>query len=415
MSPRKPSEPPRDLWSRDCSNMTALPLPQLEGGPSLLRLWTPEVETRDAHRSINPVRSPKKKEPASGQQALWEPGVDAETLAYAQVVTETFRDVEVPVANRQWVRDHLSVRQFYTDWMDIERRKKLEDNDVAPGTLQKERQAINRWEKYSRPEDWPVGKDWTGVPIGAVSGAYMKHVIRKMFEGLAPCTIKSTWGHLRAIFKFAVQVRALDCAPEPDVSFESEDAEEDLVTVYKPDEIRRAYQALSAEPDLQVSFVLACNAGMRPVDLYSLETDKLDVESAHPTITFKSRKTGKVQAIPLAPITVMHLRRLNLGGRYVFPGRSNPTAKDPERSRPARARRRRVQSLFMAAGLTFEKPNQVARATCNTRLNRARQGAGDFVLGHSLTLNSKSYMDPSDLIFEAIHAVPQPECFSEWT
>ena len=72
-----------------------------------------------------------------------------------------------------------------------------------------------------------------------------------------------------------------------------------------------------------------------------------------------------------------------------------------------------VQQLLTDAGITsqFSKPWQAARATCNERLEAVQEGVGQFVLGHSLGLNAKSYRQPSAIIRDAILRVPQPLSF----
>jgi hypothetical protein len=124
-----------------------------------------------------------------------------------------------------------------------------------------------------------------------------------------------------------------------------------------------------------------------------------------------------MSALAWTQSTVRHLLRLPGRAERVgplFPGRSNPLSHDPERSRPARRRNALVKQLLAGVGLDFEKPWQACRATCNERLESCRQGSGQFVLGHCLTLNSRSYRQPDQLIYEAVNTVPQPACFQDF-
>ncbi|OGT59901.1 MAG: hypothetical protein A3E01_10685 [Gammaproteobacteria bacterium RIFCSPHIGHO2_12_FULL_63_22] len=331
--------------------------------------------------------------------------------AVADVVARQFRDPVVPEANRTWLRKSLSLRQFYCDWMLPERLLRVERRQLAKGTLDKDRQSLSRWERFSRPADWSPEKAWPGVPIGAITSLYLDDVIQRMRLELGAATTKSTMSHLRTIFNHAVKVRALEFAPKP----ERLKTEARRVQIYRADQIEAAYGALASWPDLQVAFVLGINAGPRPVDLFLLRRDQLDLIGDRPTLSYRARKTGKEQVVPLAPVTVRQLLRLsNTADTYLFPGRSSPAALEPEKSKPARRRRDIIKAAFAKVGLHFPKPFQAARATCNTRLNSVRDGTGLFVLGHGLTLNAKSYMEPSELIFEAMNAVAQPACFERF-
>ncbi|MBX3448231.1 MAG: tyrosine-type recombinase/integrase [Planctomycetaceae bacterium] len=386
-------------------------VPKADDAPAILKFPT-LFQPPPATRMMNPgVSKPRRKhKPDPRQMPLWDQALDPDVRAYAAAVEQRYRDPVVPEVSRAWIRDNLTLRAFYQDWMLQDRERRCAAKELSRGTISKDRQALSRWERYSRPEDWPEDKPWPGIPIGALTGRYVADVLTRMHAELGDSTARSTWGHLRTILNYAVQVRALDHAPKP----ERKRPEDRKVSVYRPEQIEAAFLALKDHVDLQVAFVLAINTGMRTVDLFSLKWSNCDLVGTHPTVTFTARKTRKAQTIPLAPVTVRHVLRLPSKGDspWLFPGRSSPEAIDPERSRPARRRKELIAHRFAMAALTFEKPFQVARATCNTRLERARQGAGLFVLGHGLSLNAKSYHEPSDLIFEAVNAVEQPPCFA---
>jgi integrase len=351
----------------------------------------------------------KGKKVAPGQGEFWSP-VAPEVQAYANQVADEMRDPCVPAHQREWIGNNLSLRQFYSDWMLADRQKRVESGALAAATLEKDLFCLSQWERFSRPKDWQDDKPWPGFPIGKVTGRYLDSVLNEMRQHVSPGTVTSTWNHLRTILNFAARIRAIDKAPRPGRR-KTDDRE---VSIFRDEQIVAAFGALAGEPDLQVAFVLAVNAGIRPVDLFCLRWRDFDL-ATRPTVTFRSRKTGKLQKIPLAPVTVAHIQRLPREGSdgMLFPGRSSPEAKFPERSKPSRNRRLITKRLFAKVGIHFEKPSQVARATCNTRLNRVREGAGVFVLGHGLTLNAKSYTEPSDLVREAVLAVEQPACFFE--
>jgi integrase len=391
--------------------MSALPLPEPPATIPFPTVYQPP-DPRTPYPGVGPSRPRRRHKPAPNQSTLWPTTVDPEVLAAAEVVEQQFRDPVVPEANRVWLRKSLGLRQFYQDWLLPERRQRVVNKQLAAGTLAKDRQALTRWERFTRPPDWPAEKGWPGIPLGSITGLYLAEVLVRMRRQLGEATTRSTWNHLRTIFNRAVKVRALDFAPAP----ERVKVDAQRVQIYRPEQIEAAYRSLAGQPALQVSFVLAINAGPRPVDLFLLRREQMDLVDDRPTLSFRSRKTGKEQTVPLAPVTVRHLRRLVSGAAdpYLFPGLSSPASADPEKSWAARRRRAAIVQALASVGISFPKPFQAARATCNTRLNTVRDGAGVFVLGHGLTLNSKSYMEPTELIFEAVNAVKQPACFADF-
>lgn len=392
--------------------MIALKSPQPVDIIPFPRVWTPEADEGRAPRTITPGGARKKRAPQPGQQALFEGGASEATRQISEQVARSYRDPVVPEINRAWMRDNMTLRGFYEDWLLTDKEARLATGRIARGTLSKDRQAIARWERFSRPTEVPAAERWQGVTLGAISGRYVTEVLSRMrASGMADDTVRSTWNHLRSILNYAAKVRAIDLPPEP----ERVKAPDRKVRIYRAEQIEAAYQALSAWIDLQVAFVLALNAGPRTVDVFRLRWDNCDLCGPRPTITFRAKKTGKEQTVPLAPVTIHQIERLPSRGRseWLFPGRTSPQAEDPERSHVARERRRIISKALANAGIHFAKPFQVARATCNTRLEEVRQGAGVFVLGHGLTLNARNYTEPSDLVFEAVLAVRQPDCFRE--
>jgi|GEM_PF-6455414 len=392
------------------------PLPDVLPFPKLFSPTAPP-DPRITNPGVTHSRqnSRSRSQAATGQETLWATELDPEIKALAQAAEQTFRDPIVPEESRQWMRENLTVRNFYEDWMERDRKQRVASKKkLSLGSLSKDRQALNRWERFSRPDDWQEDREWPGFPIGAITDRYLTHVFDKMKVELSDSTARSTWFHLRTMFNYAVKVRALDHAPKPTFG----DVIDEDVEIYTPEQIAAAYHSLRDYPDLQVAFVLGLNVGARTVDTFCLEWDKIDLSGDRPTLRFQSKKTGKRQCIPLAEITAKHLLRLPSRGtdRLVFPGRSNPEAVDPERSNPAKRRRQILSVLFHQVRIDYEKPFQVARATCNTRLNSTPgyYGSGHFFMGHALGLNSTSYMEPSELMFAAANAVPQPPCFLDF-
>lgn len=366
----------------------------------------------NSHNGKTSVRSTRGRKSVSSHQVDQFAGVGPEVLAVAEMTARDFGDLVIPPTQREWIRGNLSLRQFYEAWLLPEQQRRHAAGKLSRASLDKTRQALNRWERFTRPAGWPAGRPWPGLPLGAITCRYATWATEQIRRKLGASTTRSTWGHLRTILTYAVRVKAIDAAPRPEPITDTKG----VTVLYSDEQLPVIYRALAGTPDLQVAFVVAVNAGLRPVDLFLLDWSGVTLGN-RPQLDFVSRKTGKAQCVPLSPVTAGQLQRLRGNGKTtgpVFPGRSRPDAADPERSRPARERRAQFKAALQAVGLHVAKPFQAARATCNERLERTREGVGQFVLGHALTLNAKSYREPSALIRDVVCQVPQPDCFQEF-
>lgn len=324
------------------------------------------------------------------------------------------------------IRETRTLVEFYRDWMAPHRQRQLRAKKVTGNTLSKERQALNRWREWelaNRPDDW--SGDWSGVPIGFLAGGYLDEFYAAMAKKYASQTVVSTRNHLRTILNFAVQIGALDEAPQPQpLDLEDpEDVEEDLATVWSDEELDALYRSASGRFDLQTAIVLAVNCGPRSVDLFTLTWRKnICLHEDVPMLRFRARKTGKKHGIPLHPVVVDHLQRLRADesfdpGGPVFPDLGSVACKDPERSRAARARNKLIKRCLAEASLPIhERPWQVMRATCCTRLNDIKSGIGSWVIGQGFDragtkLAEDFYYNPSRLAVSTILRSPQPAAF----
>jgi integrase len=348
---------------------------------------------------------------------------------WSAVAAAEVRSIEIPEGERTAFSESHTVRGFYEHdkyGLEAQRRSRVSAGTLAAGTIAKDRQAINRWELYSpRPANWPDGQAWEGRPLAWITDQHVTDFVAAMGKELSAQSAKSTWAHLRTILLHAVRVKALERAPEP--TWGKGDGQRAAKQLYDDRQLVAIYTALASQLDLQVAFVVSVNVGQRTVDLFRLRWENFSLQRDRPVVEFTARKTGKRQVIPLGPVTVQQLERWRkatgtLGtsplvgpggfcGGLVWPGLTDPNAADPERSRPARDRNARFKIVLAGLGIEHEKPWQVGRLTCNERLERHRPGSGQFVLGHTATLNSTSYREPSGLIYEAVTTLPQPDCF----
>lgn len=407
-------------------------------------------EPATAHRSMSPVRSmtPELQPPRPGpsvsdrvaRQLIQAGTIDDDVRAAAAQMAGSTQPQVVPEHERATYRQMTSLRQFYTEWLLVERSQKVERSDLSAGSLSKDRQSLNRFERYTRPHDWPDTRHWPGPPLGLVTQQLLEIMFdRARVDGLAVGTIKTWWNSLKTILNRAVKVRAIDALPDP--SLPKSRARRDVLLWSEP-EMELIFGRLAATPDLQVAWVVSCCTGIRPVDLFLLNWMAAAIDpDERQNVEFLARKTGKQQRIPLAPCAAAHLRRLRAlipdeatrdQRRMIFPGRTSAHSKDPERSRPARARQDLIKHLILELGDSVRmkacgecpqftrdcancwaafKPWQRCRATFNERIEEHAPGAGQFFLGHGLTLNATSYRNPTEMLYEAARTLPQPSAF----
>ena len=364
---------------------------------------------------------------------------DAVRAAAAAMAGSTAQQI-VPEHERATYREITSLRQFYTEWLLVERSRKVERSDLSAGSLSKDRQSLNRFERYTRPRDWPDGRHWPGPPLGLITRQLLEMMFdRARADGLAVGTIKTWWNSLKTMLNRAVKVRGIEVLPEPSLPKSRARHE---VLLWSEAEMVAIFERLQATPDLQVAWVVSCCTGMRPVDLFLLNWMSAAINPAErQNVEFRARKTGKQQRIPLAPCAAAHLRRLQAlipaeatrdARRMIFPGRSSAQSKDPERSRPARRRQDFLKLMILEIGDSVRmkacgecpqftrdcadcwaafKPWQRCRATFNERIEEHAPGAGQFFLGHGLSLNATSYRNPTNLLYEAARTLPQPSAF----
>lgn len=427
------------------AELARLPVPRLIGGAPMsrtffpdqggpapsLRLWSPDSddspadaicgvsphnraqESATAHRTSNPVRAP-------------------ESLFERVAASTQTGPVKLSPAESERVRQTVRLPEFYTEFMAPWRAEQIAAKQVKSGTAQKDRQAVNRWREWEiacPPKDWPDGEPWRGLPIGYLTGGYLDRFYAWAAGRYAPDTVESTRGHLAAILGFAVTIGVLAATPKASplscVAVGDDSLDEDLATVWTEGELNRLYRAMRGHPDLQAALVLACNVGPRAIDLFQLLWEKnLRLEQSPPKCLYRATKTGKVHGIPLPPVVLAHLDRLRRGhllppGGLLFPRLVSGACRDPERSHAARRRNKLVKRLMAEAGVPdHERPWQVCRATCCTRLNNVRRGVGSWVIGQGTDragtrLASEFYDNPTEEVVATILAAPQPEAFAE--
>jgi integrase len=438
------------------------------GGEPIKRLTMADIR-KGAHRTTTPVRTvPKTRDishapkhpPADVTPLVSEAStpvlrplaVDPRILELsAQVTAQTVRLV-VPGDQRQ-AFGQLPIRQWYHCELygpAVQRLKDLSANKIAVGTAEKDLSAISVWERFTRPADW-IG-DWPGISIASITHEYLRSWISTALQaGLSKGYLEGIANHIHGMLTLAVEREVIGKVPKkPPVKAIAATmanrlfADDDLTVIF---EIRgdilhtldRIHAELADDFELQTAFVLACSTGLRPRDLFALSWSDLIMIDGSPAIyrvPEKTKRHGTTVRIPLAPCIASRLAELRrrAGADGTSPAASGPSAADstvsarifprlvsedctdPEHSRAARRRNAAIRAAAQRAGFAFpanrDKPWQIARATCNERLERHCPGIGPFILGHSARgTNAKSYRQRWSEAVQAVESLPQPLSF----
>lgn len=275
-----------------------IPMPEFPAEPGILDT-----------RIINPgVGAVSRLNPAS-----------AETLRRSREARDARTEKELSAKQKIWVAEHVTLRGYYQHFLEPERRKRLARGKISANTLQKDRQALNRWERHTKPDDWPArGPRWEGLVIGAIDEDDLADFfLRAKSQPLSSETVRSTWNHLRIIFNHAWHRGVLTDHLTP----EAIERETGVVRIYSDEQIEAAYYAFDDRMDLQVAFTIAICCGPRTEDVFGLRWEGIDLLArGGPLLRFTARKTGKEHAIPLPEVAVRHIGRLPRADDCLFAG-----------------------------------------------------------------------------------------------
>lgn len=372
------------------------------------------------------------------------PEPDPELLQRGRAETALEECVAVPEELRLRLAQSLTVRGLYehSQFGLLEpRRQRVEAGKLGAKNLEKDAQALDRWERLTRPRDWPGSKAWHGLPIGFCTTRYVEEFLVQMQTAYAGSTAASTWSHLRIVFNHGKAIGLIGPwnepagmvvdSPKPDPALIDDD--EHVPTCWSEAQLSAIYRRLRPAalsvgvpaPVLESAFVVANNTGLRACDLFRIRRSDVFLDRDRPVITMRTtknvrRKSKRWQTIPLSPLTVDHLRRLLFlmgdSGQHAWVFRliANPEAQEEHKTRPARRRNKALKAAIEAAGLEVPRcPWHACRSSCNERLESVEpSGAGRFLLGHSLTLNSSSYRAPSAMVYAVVNKLSQPDAFS---
>lgn len=377
------------------------------------------IEYPGAHRISDGFTSP------NSTQTAQDKTINHAVLAEAARLVAQFTPTTISRADREFMRANWSIRQLFVERIQPERLREVRGGALSAETLNKDRQAINRWEACTRPRDWDSNLNWPGVPLGMLSAPMISHFFTRMREeGYADGTISSTRCHFATIIHAAQRLDLVDHFDIPETSVERSENR-----IYSHDEATSAYLALRNKPSLQAAFVLDLGCGARPSDLFSLKWEHVRLND-RPIVRFTSIKAGRFQSVPLHPVVVSHLERLPTRFGYLFPDLCSPGSKNPEKTTVARRRTTLLKSLLFNAGVgdivngelvEIDKPFQVCRSTAGTWIERVARGMSSVLLGHASDGSGPkrvtrvhylpSEMEPSPDLVKAVNAVEWPTAF----
>lgn len=298
----------------------------------------------------------------------------------------------------------------------------------AAGSYTKDRSSISVFERFSpRPPGFPpIGQHWPGPAIGALTDDYMTAWLANAIAAdKSVGYMEGLFGHLRGILNHAVRTGVIEMSPCPIWPDVDNDETGNQIWQRNGETIETTIETVfNALPvDLRDAFVLSVDVGARSADLFTLRWQSIDLVESGPFVQYRARKTRKLQKVPLTPAAAERLRKrkaesmLTAETDPVFPILGSVDSAQPEKTRAARQRNARVKQALSECGLNIlqskpvDRPWQVSRKTANERWCRVFPQAGEFVLGHASSVNSKHYREPTDLIWKAAAEIPTPECF----
>lgn len=283
-----------------------------------------------------------------------------------------------------------TVRKLFTDHY-CEKRK-----GATKPTRQKMCHELNRFEKY-------VGD----LPAEEVTrDTFDKFRRLAMFDDLSPHTIETTIGTVLTILRFAELYDLIDRAPrkgEPLRRMRNRKfvpSVGDIDVMYRRADLTE-WPKLPKSGDFWRAFlVVSYFTGLRFGDIFRLGWDDVKDDA----IVFQASKTGKVHTFPMHPVLRAHLETMRVFATVFDHGRVLPAAACNHLVRRELAR--------MSEELPKKVGPQALRRLAGTEWQKARWGAGQLLLGHSLGV-SDFYLCVPQLLREALEDLKIPPAFVE--
>jgi len=414
---------PRRSVQPQSNTMLKVYRPEIDGVAPLQRAAGAESlhTQQSAHRTSSPGRT--NSEPTV-------PNVDPRIRQLSRSVAAQSVKLLVP-ADKVPTYAALPLRAWY--FCELYGPRAQRRADIATGrnkkrTAEKDVTAIGLWERVTRPTGWTGA--WPGISIDSITDDYLSQFTADAVAGgNSRDYVLGCFRHLNWMLSVAVDRGVLASKPKGRMPRLTEDSAAPRTLIYESDRgilpmLDAIHDALKDQLALQTAFILSVSAGPRSVDLFGLRWRNVDL-GKRPHLEYVATKTRKHQRVPIADCVAARLlfwksqQSVANPDDLVFPGLTSLRVADPEKSRAARRRNSEMKAAVRAAGFDFDgrtpancKPWQVGRATCNERLQRAKQGVGDFVLGHSTQgVNAANYREPTSDVFTTVRSLEQPPTF----
>lgn len=288
----------------------------------------------------------------------------------------------------------LTVRSLFRDLYEPKKR-------VAPKTKQKMRHEVARWERLTGDP-----------PLSEIDGDLFDEVRgRGLSQGLAADTIETTIGSVLTVIRFGQKHGKVDSVPDAGERLSRTFRRKHVPTLA---DLEAAYLKADAAvwPKLGIPtgdfwrawLVCSYFTGLRLEDMMERLTWDLVTEDS---IATTASKTSKLHVFPYPPVLARHLERLKAIDRdQIVPARHHlifPITKCPHLVR------RELGRISEAAGLRIKIGPQALRRLAGTQWQRAKWGAGQTLLGHTLGVSDR-YIAPL-ILQEAVRLLEVPSAF----
>jgi len=273
------------------------------------------------------------------------------------------------------------------------------------GTQSAYHTALNHWAAYTGdPPYYEINSDSLRMlRDGMLDDGYSPETVMKTYRHLRPIFRRiGPWGHGNPQGEDLI-ARVPYMKPLPRLRKTPRVVEFDIIDrLYRACEIATwpKRTTVPAPTIYRAALVAFLNYGPRTFDLLGVAADAFDWRGD--LFIYRAAKTSKLHALPMNHVTRRHFALLLENGDQPF--------RIASRGRFYKQWR----AINREAGISDEdyvEPRQL-RETCDTLYERIKPGIGKWVLGHTpQDVNSRHYYNPSQEIWDAVQAFPQPESF----
>lgn len=262
-------------------------------------------------------------------------------------------------------------------------------------------------------EGWSRGLavELRGRKLADISQPVLDKLARKLYPKVLPATlVRQFYAPFRAVWNFAVrqdwaEVRIWDIPRKPKSTNASLPARKIGSFPVAYDHAARFMAALSPAPAMTMTALFF--TGMRPIELFALEADDVDLE--HRWLAVCSSKTGEARGVPIHEFLVpLFASLLQRGGKVFRTHDGRPYAVLDNAGGQLKAPLRAAQARCRIADIS----PYTARHTVSTQLvvNGVHPYVKDQILGHAVNDMSRRYTKiPQKPLIEAINTIEVPE------